>query len=122
MNKIESLIESLYETSEVEEGQEKTAEFQFAQHLTSEHNPYAEMSDEDLIALFNQQPEAEVVEKTAGMNEETFDRLGGQIMAHSMTHEFRLMKTAMAKGMCRVCKEKPMDIKGSTICSACKEK
>jgi hypothetical protein len=45
--------------------------------------------------------------------------LGGQVMAHAMVHEMSLIKEAMQKGLCRVCKTNQMDLVGSSICRAC---
>jgi hypothetical protein len=124
---LSTLLNSLYANPQVE-SLEKTAEDNLLSALRdegmmAEENPYAELSDEELVALLNgtektasaQEETPELLEKTAG------EMLGGQVMAHAMVHEMGLIKEAMSHGLCRVCKEAPMDIEGSSICSGCAE-
>ena len=131
MSDISSLLNSLYANDQVT-SLEKTAEDSLIAALRGEgqveENPYASMSTEELVALLQDEP----AEKVASVNEaegETpeflektaAEMLGGQIMAHAMVHEMGLIKEAMANGMCRVCKDSPMDIEQSSICSGCME-
>ena len=53
------------------------------------------------------------------LNKTAAAMFGGQLMAHAVVHELGLIKEAVANGICRVCKEMPMDIEGSSVCSAC---
>ena len=108
---------------------EKTAEDNLFAALQStgqvEENPLASMSTEELVKLAQdleaddtageapQEPAPELLEKTAA------EMLGGQVIAHSMVHEMGLIKEALANGICRVCKENPLDTEGSSICSHC---
>jgi hypothetical protein len=134
---LDRLLERLY--SNVPQGgasaMEKTAEAAMLAGLTSQprvqKNPYEDMSLEELTKLaqeLNAAPAAveaqEVaVEPSATEDEElqkvAFDMLAGQIMAHAMIHESKLIKVAYATGTCRVCKENDLDVEGSSICSAC---
>lgn len=143
-----ALLDSLYRTTSRGASLEKTAEESLLSALreTEEAAPagppdYSKMSTADLIALAQtlETPPAEkvaaaakpadpVVEKTAAEKEAEAsaelektagEMLGGQIMAHAMTHEFAMIKVAMSNGLCRVCKEKPMDVEGSSICAEC---
>lgn len=125
-----SLLDSLYRKDSAVTSLEKTAEDTLAAALRSEgqvsDNPYVEMSTQELAELALRLESAkettetetpsevgEVLEKAAA------DTIGGQVMAHALVHEFSLIKQAMAAGLCRVCKQNPMDIEGSSICTAC---
>ena len=128
MSDISSLLNSLYANDQVA-SLEKTAEDNLIAALRGEgqveDNHYATMSDEELIAMLQDDGS----EKTASAHGETpellektaAEMLGGQVMAHAMVHEMGLIKEAMAHGLCRVCKESPMDVQGSSICSGCSE-
>ncbi len=131
-NNFSTLLNKLYQTDPDVQALEKTAESQLFQSLQDdghvEENPYAEYSTQQLIELAQglMDPEAEKVaaaeveEEVPELLEKTAaDMIGGQIMAHSMVHEFGLMKEAMLRGDCRVCKEFPMDVDGSSVCSTC---
>jgi hypothetical protein len=116
---ISSLLNGLYANDQVI-SMEKTAEDSLLAALQgggqAAHNPYASMSNEDLISLLDGQEKVasdQLLEKTAA------EMLGGQVMAHAMVHEMGLIKVAMLNGLCRVCKESPMDTEGSSICSGC---
>ena len=120
-----------------EQSLEKTAEQAMLDGLRAqeqvEDNPFMDLSMDELVKLANDMnidvsediDEDTVKEASAEDSEElekiAFDMLGGQIMAHSMVHEFGLMKEAMMQGLCRVCKTVAMDVEGSTVCSACLE-
>ena len=118
-----SLLESLYDQETSSGSHEKTAEAAFSSGLKdSEENPFMSMSTKELMKLASDleaEAPAEVEDTSEDLEKTAFDMLGGQIMAHSMVHEFGLMKEAMAAGICRVCKEHPMDVEGSSICSEC---
>lgn len=128
MSDISSLLNNLYANDQTP-SLEKTAEDNLIAALRGEgqveENPYASLSDEELIAILNDAGSEktasaggevpELLEKTAA------EMLGGQIMAHAMVHEMGLIKEAMLNGLCRVCKESPMDVQGVSICSACSE-
>lgn len=122
MSDISSLLNSLYGADQVA-SIEKTAEDHLLAALRGqgqvEENPYASMSTEDLVKLASQleggEPEEtpDLLEKTAA------EMLGGQVMAHALVHEMGLIKEALAHGLCRVCKEAPLDTAGTSICSGC---
>lgn len=126
MSDISSLLNSLYANDQTV-SLEKTAEDSLIAALRGEgqveENPYASLSDDDLIAILQNDgvekvasaaaEDTDLLEKTAA------EMLGGQVMAHAMVHEMSLIKEAMANGLCRVCKESPMDTEGSSICSGC---
>jgi hypothetical protein len=128
MSDISSLLNSLYANDQTV-SLEKTAEDSLIAALRDEgqveENPYASLSDDDLIAILQndgvekvasaaaEEEDTDLLEKTAA------EMLGGQVMAHAMVHEMSLIKEAMAHGLCRVCKESPMDTEGSSICSGC---
>lgn len=124
-NQLTSLLDELYRKDRPAVSMEKTAEDALSAALRAENqvseNPYESMSTSELAAL------ALELEKSASEEEEApevlqkiaADTIGGQVMAHAMVHEFSLIKEAMTKGLCRVCKENPMDTEGSSICSAC---
>jgi hypothetical protein len=129
-----SLLDELYRTNPADGStHEKTAEAKMVEAIvgessTVEESPidYSTMSTEELAALALQveqssaQVEEEIPETVKeAMEKAAADTLGGQVMAHAMIHEFGLIKEALAHGLCRVCKEKPLDVAGSTICSAC---
>lgn len=131
---LDRLLERLY--SNAPQGSasamEKTAEAAMLAGLTSQpraaRNPYEDMSLEELTKLAQELNAAPAVrevaaEPAASEDEElqkvAFDMLAGQIMAHAMIHESKLIKVAYATGTCRVCKENALDVEGSSICSAC---
>ena len=127
MSEISSLLNSLYHNDKATSF-EKTAEDNLLSALRGEEqigeNPYGSMSDEDLIALLQDANDTEKVAAAGGMGllEKTAaEMLGGQVMAHAMVHEMGLIKVAMSEGLCRVCKEYPLDIQGSSMCSGCTE-
>ena len=125
---LQSFVNKLYENNAKPQELEKVAERAFLDQLSGlevvekveeEKRPLADISTDDLYAMIKsaetstEESADEDLEKVAG------DILGGQIMAHAMVHEFALIKQAVAHGLCRVCKEHPMDVEGSSICSAC---
>jgi hypothetical protein len=119
----------------------KTASEQFAEGLV-ERSALEKLSTAELAALAlqfgdHEDPETEKVaqetsdetsdettedvdeqEKLAAA-EEAYDNFLSQGAAHAAMNEVHLVKFAMANGYCRVCKENPMDLSGSSICSAC---
>ena len=120
MNDISSLLNQMYATDQ-SVSMEKTAEDALLASLQgsgqAEHNPYSEMSTEDLVKLAHEieagPEDSSLLEKTAA------EMLAGQVMAHAMHHEMSLIKVAMLNGLCRVCKTTASDIEGSSICSGC---
>lgn len=124
-----SLLESLYKNDVETSRLEKTAEAKMLDNLRQNgnvDNPYMDLSTEELIKMAQELEGSEYLEEQEVAYEDeqekvAFEMLGGQVMAHAMVHEFDLMKVAMANGLCRVCKEHPMDIPESSICSACLE-
>lgn len=132
---LDSLIAKLYRNEPEVNSLEKVASDNFFSALRDEgqveENPYEHMSTSELAQLAvhleeqektasaNEIPEALQADGEDELEKIAFDMLGGQIMAHSMVHEFSGIKTAMAQGLCRVCKENPMNIENSSICSAC---
>lgn len=126
MSDMSSLLDKLYRANSATPAIEKTAEANLLAALrgdravAEESNPYATMSDEDLVKIAS---DLGITAEDAGDDEDlekvAADMLGGQIMAHAMIHEFGLMKEAMAKGKCRVCKQNDRDVKGSSVCSSC---
>jgi hypothetical protein len=132
-----TLLESLYAKDAAVSSLEKTAEATMFDNLRSneqvEENPFMSLSTDELIKLAQDldvtEEEVNEAVKEAAETEEgseelekiAFDMLGGQIMAHSMVHEFGLMKEAMAEGVCRVCKTNSWDVEGSSICTECLE-
>jgi len=93
----------------------------------------AEEDSSDLEEDIEDSPEAtdseedeseEVVEEVLDDTEDDLNKtaaamFGGQLMAHAVVHELGLIKEAVANGICRVCKESPMDIEGHSVCTAC---
>ena len=131
MENLSALLDELYRNNENLPAIEKVAEDQFYSSLHAEDQvssgpDLSHMSNEELLVAFQ-----EKIAHTSGAVEvpveETFevsdhlDNVGGRVMAHAMMHEFRNIKVAMANGLCRVCKEQPMDIQGYSVCSACHE-
>ena len=124
-----SLLESLYKNDVETSRLEKTAESKMLDNLRGSgnvDNPYMNLSTQELVKMAQELEgeeyiQSEQVEYDEDQEKVAFEMLGGQVMAHAMVHEFDLMKVAMANGLCRVCKENPMDIEESTICSACLE-
>ena len=119
-----SLLDELYRKDRPAVSMEKTAEDALAAALREENqvseNPYESMSTAELAALaLELEKSASDEEAPEALQKIAADTIGGQVMAHAMVHEFGLIKEAMAKGLCRVCKENPMDTEGSSICSAC---
>lgn len=118
MSDLNSMFSQMFDTEAP--SLEKTAEDQLLAALQGggqvEENPFDQMSNEDLVKLANdleaREEMPDVLEKTAA------EMLGGKIMAHAMVHELGLVKEALAHGLCRVCKESPLDSQGS-ICSGC---
>ena len=127
MSDIGSLLNNLYANDHTV-ALEKTAEDSLIAALRDEgqvaENPYASLSDEELISILQDDQGTEKVAAALGEDEESLEKtaaemLGGQIMAHAMVHEMGLIKEAMAAGLCRVCKESPMDTDGGSVCSGC---
>jgi hypothetical protein len=130
MADLDNLLTKLYARDEKLSTLEKTAEAALSESLRrtgqTQDNPYENMSLTELTKLASeleqsaaQQQSAEGEPSEEELEKVAFDMLGGQVMAHSMVHEFRLIKTAMVEGKCRVCKERAMDVEGSSICSTC---
>ena len=126
------LLNSLYAKDPAASSLEKTAEAQMLQDLTQKgeiENPYEELSIEELMKVaselgietpsFDDTPTQEVEEVPELLQEDALAQVGGKTMAHSFTHEFGLMKEAMAQGLCRVCKTNPMDLDHTFVCSGC---
>ena len=114
------LLENLYAKEGTLPSLEKTAESRLMAELSStqEENPFMDLSTDDLIKLASELNEPEHSDQEE-LEKVAMDMVGGQVMAHSMVHEFGLMKAAMVQGLCRVCKTSSMDIEGSSICSTC---
>lgn len=124
-NQLTSLLDELYRKDRPAVSMEKTAEDALSAALRAENqvseNPYESMSTSELaaLALELEKSASEEAEAPEALQKIAADTIGGQVMAHAMVHEFGLIKEAMANGLCRVCKENPMDTEGSSICSAC---
>lgn len=124
-NQLTSLLDELYRKDRPAVSMEKTAEDALSAALRAENqvseNPYESMSTSELaaLALELEKSASEEDEAPEALQKIAADTIGGQVMAHAMVHEFGLIKEAMANGLCRVCKENPMDTEGSSICSAC---
>lgn len=133
MSQLGSLLDTLYRNDRPAPSKEKTAEDKALAALrgddeavsteTAEENPYANMSTEELAALALSLEAGQTGAGEVAEGDETVklaqEKMGGEIMAHAAIHEFGLIKQAMAEGKCRVCKENPRDIDGSSICSGC---
>lgn len=122
-NQLTSLLDELYRKDRPAVSMEKTAEDALSAALRAENqvseNPYESMSTSELAALALELEKSASEEAPEALQKIAADTIGGQVMAHAMVHEFSLIKEAMTKGLCRVCKENPMDTEGSSICSAC---
>ena len=122
---INAMLNRLYANDEVT-SMSKTAEDNLLSALSDERqvseNPYSTMSDGDLLSLLGEVEKVASVGGTPDLLEKTAsEMLGGQVMARAMVHEMGLIKEAMSHGICRVCKEAPMDVEQSSICSGCNE-
>jgi len=125
------LLESIYASSETDSSLEKTAEDAFMRGIdnasaSAAENPFDSLSLEELVKLANdleaEEPsDSELVSEDdeAELNKTAAAMFGGQLMAHAVVHELGLIKEAVANGICRVCKDNPMDTEGSSICSDC---
>lgn len=123
------LLNSLYAKDPAASSLEKTAEAQMLEDLTQKgeiENPYDELSIEELMKVAAElgietdaAPVQETEEVPELLQEDALAQVGGKTMAHSFTHEFGLMKEAMAQGLCRVCKTNPMDLDHTFVCSDC---
>jgi len=131
---MESVLSELFPNTETDiAGVEKLAEANFRKELESDDKSvaepplfdFSEMSTEDL-AKFAMEAEKEindestsvgeqelVNEKTAQAQEDFLSR----VMAHSFNHETVMMKVAMSKGLCRVCKENKAGT--GSVCPEC---
>ena len=122
---LDGLLGKLYQTDSKIPAIEKTAEASLHEALRGtgqvSENPFEKLPLADLVKIAQEleKKPAETEENSEEMNKVAFDMLGGQIMAHAMVHEFGLIKEAVSNGQCRVCKEKPLDVEGSSICSEC---
>lgn len=136
------LIESIYASSAAENSLEKTAEQRFLGDIElpsadTEENPFSSLSLDELVKLAQDLETEDSVEEASveeapvesdsdevseeDLNKTAAAMFGGQLMAHSVVHELGLIKEAVANGICRVCKQNPFDVEGSSICSACSE-
>ena len=95
------------EAEEVVEAEEEVAEE--AETVDAEAEEVAEETE----------TEADSDDSEEDLNKTAAAMFGGQLMAHAVVHELGLIKEAVANGICRVCKDIPMDIEGSSVCSAC---
>jgi len=120
---LDQLLANIYQDSKQVPAMEKTAEAAMRDALSPrKENPYENLSLEELTKIatdLEKRPAQGAEEEDENMEKVAFDMLGGQVMAHAMVHELGLIKVAVAKGKCRVCKEHPMDVEGSSICSTC---
>lgn len=119
---LDQLLSNIYQDSKQVPAMEKTAEAAMRDALSPRKaNPYEDMSLEELtkIATELEKKPAQAEAEDENLEKVAFDMLGGQVMAHAMVHELGLIKVAVAEGKCRVCKEHPMDVEGSSICSTC---
>lgn len=134
---LDTLLKNLYAAGDrPTPAMEKTAEAAMLADLSpkpSVASRYENMSLEDLqkiaadLTLPTHVAKTAAVEEVAAakaiedeeMQKVAFDMLGGQVMAHAMVHELGLIKVAVANGLCRVCKEHPLDVEGESICSVC---
>ena len=119
---LDQLLSNIYQDSKQVPDMEKTAEAAMRDALSPRKaNPYEDMSLEELtkIATELEKKPAQAEAEDENLEKVAFDMLGGQVMAHAMVHELGLIKVAVAEGKCRVCKEHPMDVEGSSICSTC---
>jgi hypothetical protein len=127
MNDIDSMITALYQKEQGAPDLEKTAAENFLAQLqtdgqVAEERPYADLSTAELIKLAQEiedSPDEEGEERDEELEKVAFEMLGGQTMAHACVHELDLIKEAVVNGLCRVCKENPMDVEDSSICQAC---
>lgn len=130
MNKttVPSILAEMYSTAEAPAQQdaalEKTAEEQFEAGLFTDED-FSSLSDDDLAAL-----EADLVQEIASSDpesEEALDKLAsedlmGRTALHSFLQEEKLIKLALAQGLCRICKENPLEPDSHpTICPGCLE-
>lgn len=123
---LDTLLDGLYNTASDPTGLEKTAEARLLDALSEgqggiSENPFEDLPIEDLIKLANEQG-LDVGGQSSGGNlsdDESYQQLQGEIMAHAAVNEMGLIKEALASGLCRVCKEHPLDTEGSSICSGC---
>lgn len=121
---MQTLLEQMFqspEPSQAPAGLEKTAEADFRTGLLGEPSLEEEMqslSDEELEALvaeFDEAPDPEE-ELAKVASAKTF----GEVACHSYLNEGELIKLAAANGVCRRCKEEPVDRSvHPTLGSAC---
>ncbi len=121
------LLNSLYAKDPAASSLEKTAEAKMLDELTQKgevENPYDDLSLDELMKIaseLNIDTGAATQQVPSLLQEEVgiLDEKGPRVMAHAYTHEFGLMKQAMAQGLCRVCKTNPMDLEHTFVCSEC---
>jgi hypothetical protein len=136
MSSLQNYLDDLYNDSDAKASGhlEKSAEAIMLDGLQTEApavNEYEDMSLEDLMKIASQVgvtvEEPAVVEPTV-IEEPVEDdvmakvaeaKVSGEVMAHSFLDEMEAIKIATLSGLCRVCKENPMDLESSTICSVC---
>jgi hypothetical protein len=119
---MDNFLSQLYGQSALTEGLDKTAEaamFQDLRETGQAEQGLEHLSMEELIELAKTAGEASDEVDDGDLQKLAFDKVAGETMAHSMIHEFRLIKEAMTQGLCRVCKANGMDMEGASICSAC---
>jgi hypothetical protein len=131
MENLTSLLDELYRTDSALPAIEKVAEDSFRSTLQTsdqlfetDSSALADWSTERLIEAAQQLGNEKTASESDDSDDQTealADEVGGRVMAHAMMDEFRYIKVAMANGLCRVCKESPLDIAGTSVCSACHE-
>jgi hypothetical protein len=126
MTVTQTLLDEMYGNSQgapaPEAALEKTAEERFSDAMFNEED-YSNLSDEDLQQL-ESEISAEISEadpeSSEALDKLASEQLMGRTALHAFLQEEKLIKLALANGLCRVCKEKPLDTDNHpTICAEC---
>lgn len=120
---INEILNDLYASDPKAQSLEKTAEAEFSLGLQNQHqvahNPYDDMSLEELAKLA-QEADIEVGDEAdPNLEKVAFEKLLGEVMAHAMVHEFGEIKVATVNSACRICKETTLQPGTGTVCAEC---
>ena len=132
MSDMQAMLSNLYAGAPSVDtgGLQKTAEATLLGRLSDagqvSENPYASMTDDELLKLASEHlgpgtaaPGTAALDSDPDLEKIARATLAGKTMAHACYQELGLIKVAGSNGICRGCKENPMDVPGSSICSAC---
>ena len=122
MNVMDSFLRELYDDDEAPEVVTTAESMMIDKIASSEESSVDQQLDElpvEVLAQMVISTQSPSSDEDGGSEKlASDDQFGAQVMAHAMFHEFKMIKHAMAQGLCRRCKEAPA-IGGTSLCGGC---